>query len=212
MPWWPIHWAWVSYQSWDICTLEHFMVAQAVKTSEECQPQQYWVIVDWALVAYFIINDDALGLLRWNTNLKLPDETRAQLRHVVFELLWFESLNQVQSLWFSFEALDWYLLLMGFVDAVIGPCFIPNTYSGPWTPNIDGGNLNYEGVHFLRRLNAIKNEHQIRDDCRRKFCWSKDHGSRKKVDLALTINGIWGGWMISFDSTWRRSHLPEIWL
>ena len=39
--------------------------------------------------------------------------------------------------------------------------------SGPWTPNIDGGNLNYEGVHFLRRLNAIiKNEHRCHDDCK----------------------------------------------
>ena len=32
--------------------------------------------------------------------------------------------------------------------------------SGPWTPNIDGGNLNYEGIHFLKRMNAvIKLEH-----------------------------------------------------
>lgn len=29
---------------------------------------------------------------------------------------------------------------------------------GPWTPNKDGGNRNYEGYHFLQKLNTVIKE------------------------------------------------------
>ncbi len=44
--------------------------------------------------------------------------------------------------------------------------------NAPWTPNKDGGNLNYEGYYFLQRLNTpvIKLAHpDVSDDCRRKL-------------------------------------------
>ena len=67
--------------------------------------------------------------------------------------------------------------------------------SGPWTPNIDGENLNYEGVHFLRRLNAIiKNEHpDVMMIAEEVLLVKRSRVLKKKVDLALTINGIWVG-------------------
>lgn len=69
--------------------------------------------------------------------------------------------NQVQSFLISSLKfwIDTYHLDGIRVDAVSNMLYLDYD-SGPWTPNIDGGNLNYEGVHFLRRLNAIiKNEH-----------------------------------------------------
>ena len=39
-------------------------------------------------------------------------------------------------------------------------CSILTTMDAPWTPNKDGGNLNYEGYYFLQRLNdVIKRAH-----------------------------------------------------
>ena len=45
------------------------------------------------------------------------------------------------------------------VDAVSNMLYLDYD-DAPWTPNKDGGNLNYEGYYFLKRLNdVIKQAH-----------------------------------------------------
>ena len=88
--------------------------------------------------------------------------------------------NQVQSFLISSLKfwIDTYHLDGIRVDAVSNMLYLDYD-SGPWTPNIDGGNLNYEGVHFLRRLNAIiKNEHpDVMMIAEESSAGQKDHGS-----------------------------------
>ena len=40
------------------------------------------------------------------------------------------------------------------VDAVSNMLYLDYD-NAPWTPNKDGGNLNYEGYYFLQRLNTV---------------------------------------------------------
>ena len=126
---------------------------------EECHLNNIGVIVDW-VPGHFIINDDALAYYDGTPTFEYQDEHRAH--NYGWGALNFDlGKNQVQSFLISSLKfwIDTYHLDGIRVDAVSNMLYLDYA-SGPWTPNIDGGNLNYEGVHFLRRLNAIiKNEH-----------------------------------------------------
>lgn len=126
---------------------------------EECHLNNIGVIVDW-VPGHFIINDDALAYYDGTLTFEYQDEHRAH--NYGWGALNFDlGKNQVQSFLISSLKfwIDTYHLDGIRVDAVSNMLYLDYD-SGPWTPNIDGGNLNYEGVHFLRRLNAIiKNEH-----------------------------------------------------
>lgn len=126
---------------------------------EECHLNNIGVIVDW-VPGHFIINDDALAYYDGTPIFEYQDEHRAH--NYGWGALNFDlGKNQVQSFLISSLKfwIDTYHLDGIRVDAVSNMLYLDYD-SGPWTPNIDGGNLNYEGVHFLRRLNAIiKNEH-----------------------------------------------------
>ena len=126
---------------------------------EECHLNNIGVIVDW-VPGHFIINDDALAYYDGTPTFEYQDEHRAH--NYGWGALNFDlGKNQVQSFLISSLKfwIDTYHLDGIRVDAVSNMLYLDYD-SGPWTPNIDGGNLNYEGVNFLRRLNAIiKNEH-----------------------------------------------------
>ena len=126
---------------------------------EECHLNNIGVIVDW-VPGHFIINDDALAYYDGTPTFEYQDEHRAH--NYGWGALNFDlGKNQVQSFLISSLKfwIDTYHLDGIRVDAVSNMLYLDYD-SGPWTPNIDGGNLNYEGVHFLRRLNTIiKNEH-----------------------------------------------------
>lgn len=126
---------------------------------EECHLNNIGVIVDW-VPGHFIINEDALAYYDGTPTFEYQDEHRAH--NYGWGALNFDlGKNQVQSFLISSLKfwIDTYHLDGIRVDAVSNMLYLDYD-SGPWTPNIDGGNLNYEGVHFLRRLNAIiKNEH-----------------------------------------------------
>ena len=126
---------------------------------EECHLNNIGVIVDW-VPGHFIINDDALAYYDGTPTFEYQDEHRAH--NYGWGALNFDlGKNQVQSFLISSLKfwIDTYHLDGIRVDAVSNMLYLDYD-SGPWTPNIDGGNLNYEGVHFLRRLNAIiKNDH-----------------------------------------------------
>jgi len=64
--------------------------------------------------------------------------------------------NQVQSFLISSIKfwIDFYHLDGIRVDAVSNMLYLDYD-SGPWQPNKDGGNRNYEGYYFLQRLNTV---------------------------------------------------------
>ena len=126
---------------------------------EECHLNNIGVIVDW-VPGHFIINDDALAYYDGTPTFEYQDEHRAH--NYGWGALNFDlGKNQVQSFLISSLKfwIDTYHLDGIRVDAVSNMLYLDYD-SGPWTPNIDGGNLNYEGIHFLKRMNAvIKLEH-----------------------------------------------------
>ena len=126
---------------------------------EECHLNNIGVIVDW-VPGHFIINDDALAYYDGTPTFEYQDEHRAH--NYGWGALNFDlGKNQVQSFLISSLKfwIDTYHLDGIRVDAVSNMLYLDYD-SGPWTPNIDGGNLNYEGIHFLKRMNAvIKSEH-----------------------------------------------------
>lgn len=112
------------------------------------------VIVDW-VPGHFTINDDALAYFDGMPTFEYEDEDRAHNRGwgaLNFDL----EKNQVQSFLISSAKfwIDYYHLDGIQVDAVSNMLY--RDYDiGPWTPNKDGGNRNYEGYYFLQKLNAV---------------------------------------------------------
>ena len=152
--------------SWGYQLMGYFALEHTYGTPEEfqdfveaCHLNNIGVIVDW-VPGHFTINDDALAYYDGTPTFEYQDHHRAHnygWGAMNFDL----GKNQVQSFlissvkfWIEFYHLDGIR-----VDAVSNMLYLDYD-SGPWTPNIDGGNLNYEGIHFLKRMNAvIKLEH-----------------------------------------------------
>ena len=65
----------------------------------------------------------------------------------------------------------------------------------PWTPNKDGGNLNYEGYYFLQRLNdVIKLVHpDVMMIAEESSSQLRLLTLRIQMVLASTTSGIWAG-------------------
>ena len=152
--------------SWGYQLMGYFALEHTYGTPEEfqdfveaCHLNNIGVIVDW-VPGHFTINDDALAYYDGTPTFEYQDHHRAH--NYGWGALNFDlGKNQVQSFlissvkfWIEFYHLDGIR-----VDAVSNMLYLDYD-SGPWTPNIDGGNLNYEGIHFLKRMNAvIKSEH-----------------------------------------------------
>lgn len=121
---------------------------------EACHLHNIGVIVDW-VPGHFTINDDALAYFDGTPTFEYEDEDRAHNRSwgaLNFDL----GKNQVQSFLISSAKfwIDYYHLDGIRVDAVSNMLY--RDYDiGPWTPNKDGGNRNYEGYYFLQKLNAV---------------------------------------------------------
>ncbi|MGO5473347.1 1,4-alpha-glucan branching protein GlgB [Streptococcus hyointestinalis] len=121
---------------------------------EACHLNNIGVIVDW-VPGHFTINDDALAYYDGTPTFEYQDYNQAQNRGwgaLNFDL----GKNQVQSFLISSAKfwLDFYHIDGIRVDAVSN--MIYRDYDiGPWTPNIDGGNRNYEGYGFLQKLNRV---------------------------------------------------------
>ena len=121
---------------------------------EECHINNIGVIVDW-VPGHFTINDDALAYYDGTPTFEYQDHDRAH--NYGWGALNFDlGKNEVQSFLISSIKfwIDFYHLDGIRVDAVSNMLYLDYD-SGPWQPNIDGGNRNYEGYYFLQRLNTV---------------------------------------------------------
>ena len=121
---------------------------------EECHLNNIGVIVDW-VPGHFTINDDALAYYDGTPTFEYQDHDRAH--NYGWGALNFDlGKNQVQSFLISSIKfwIDFYHLDGIRVDAVSNMLYLDYD-SGPWQPNKDGGNRNYEGYYFLQRLNTV---------------------------------------------------------
>ena len=126
---------------------------------EECHLNNIGVIVDW-VPGHFTINDDALAYYDGTPTFEYQDHNKAH--NYGWGALNFDlGKNEVQSFLISSIKfwIDFYHLDGIRVDAVSNMLYLDYD-DAPWTPNKDGGNLNYEGYYFLQRLNdVIKQAH-----------------------------------------------------
>lgn len=147
--------------SWGYQLMGYFAFEHSYGTPEDfqnfveaCHLNNIGVIVDW-VPGHFTINDDALAYFDGTPTFEYEDEDRAHNRGwgaLNFDL----GKNQVQSFLISSAKfwIDYYHLDGIRVDAVSNMLY--RDYDiGPWTPNKDGGNRNYEGYYFLQKLNAV---------------------------------------------------------
>ncbi len=125
---------------------------------EACHQNNIGVIVDW-VPGHFTQNDDALAYFDGTPTYEYQDHHRAHNYRwgaLNFDL----GKNQVQSFLIS-SALFWieFYHIDGIrVDAVSNMLYLDYD-DGPWLPNQFGGNRNFEGYNFLRRLNGIVKYH-----------------------------------------------------
>ncbi len=125
---------------------------------EACHQNNIGVIVDW-VPGHFTQNDDALAYFDGTPTYEYQDHHRAHNYRwgaLNFDL----GKNQVQSFLIS-SALFWieFYHIDGIrVDAVSNMLYLDYD-DGPWSPNQFGGNRNFEGYNFLRRLNGIVKYH-----------------------------------------------------
>ncbi|GIO23575.1 1,4-alpha-glucan branching protein GlgB [Oceanobacillus sp. J11TS1] len=121
---------------------------------EECHRNNIGVFVDW-VPGHFCINDDALPRYDGTAQFEYQDPDRAanvRWGSVNFDL----GKPEVQSFLIS-SALFWLEMyhIDGIrVDAVSSMLYLDYD-DGPWQPNHEGGNRNYEGYYFLQKLNAV---------------------------------------------------------
>lgn len=121
---------------------------------EACHLNNIGVFVDW-VPGHFCQNDDTLPTYDGTAQFEYQNSDRAtNIRWgcVNFDL----GKPEVQSFLIS-SALFWLEMyhIDGFrVDAVSSMLYLDYD-EGPWEPNHEGGNRNYEGYYFLQKLNAV---------------------------------------------------------
>lgn len=121
---------------------------------EACHVENIGVFMDW-VPGHFCANEDMLAYFDGTPQFEYQDKNRAQ--NFGWGALNFDlGKPQVQSFLVS-SALFWldtYHLDGIRVDAVSNMIY-RDFDNGPWTPNENGTNENYEGIYFLKKLNAV---------------------------------------------------------
>lgn len=121
---------------------------------EACHLDNIGVFIDW-VPGHFCVNDDTLPYYDGTPTFEYEDPNRAKNNRwgtICFDL----GKPQVQSFLIS-SALFWIEMyhIDGIrVDAVSSMLYLDYD-EGPWEPNHEGGNRNYEGYYFLQKLNAV---------------------------------------------------------
>ncbi|MFV0558159.1 MAG: 1,4-alpha-glucan branching protein GlgB [Enterococcus sp.] len=148
-------------QSWGYQLIGYYALSSFYGTPEEfrdfvetCHLNNIGVLVDW-VPGHFCVNGDTLPYYDGTPTFEYQDPDRAHNRRwgsMNFDL----GKPQVQSFLIS-SALYWietYHLDGIRVDAVSSMLYLDYD-DGPWQPNHEGGNRNYEGYYFLQKLNAV---------------------------------------------------------
>lgn len=147
--------------SWGYQVTGFFALSSYFGTPEElrdfvdtCHANNIGVFVDW-VPAHFCVNEDTLPYYDGTPTFEYADPDRAHNRRwgtIVFD----HGKPEVQSFLIS-NALFWIEMyhLDGLrVDAVSSMLYLDYD-EGPWQPNFEGGNRNYEGFYFLQRLTRV---------------------------------------------------------
>jgi len=147
--------------SWGYQLTGFFALSSYYGTPEEfrdfvdsCHQNNIGVFVDW-VPAHFCINEDTLPYYDGTPTFEYEDPNRAhniRWGTICFDL----GKPQVQSFLIS-SALFWFEVyhIDGMrVDAVSSMLYLDYD-EGPWQPNHEGGNRNFEGYYFLQKLNAV---------------------------------------------------------
>lgn len=156
------------------------------------------IIVDW-VPGHFSQNDDALAYYDGTPTYEYQDEQRA--RNVGWQALNFDlSKPQVQSFLISSLKfwIDFYHLDGVRIDAVSNMLYLDYD-QGPWTPNSDGSNLNYDGIEFFKKLNSvIKLAHPD------VMMIAEEATSQLKITGMLEMGGL------GFDFKWNMGWMNDI--
>ncbi len=147
--------------SWGYQTTGYFALSSYYGTPEElqefvesCHLNNIGVFIDW-VPAHYCANEDALPYYDGTPTFEYADFDRAKNNRwgtICFDL----GKPQVQSFLIS-SALFWIEMyhIDGIrVDAVSSMLYLDYD-EGPWKPNHEGGNRNFEGFYFLQKLNAV---------------------------------------------------------
>lgn len=165
---------------------------------EECHTHNIGVIVDW-VPGHFTINDDALAYYDGTPTFEYQDHNKAH-NHGWGALNFDLGKNEVQSFLISCikHWIDVYHLDGIRVDAVSNMLYL-NYDDAPWTPNKDGGNLNYEGYYFLQRLNEV-----IKLEYPDVMMIAEESSSAIKITGMKEIGGL------GFDYKWNMGWMNDI--
>lgn len=147
--------------SWGYQLIGFFAVSSYYGTPEEfqdfveaCHLANIGVFIDW-VPGHYCANEDTLPYYDGTPTFEYTDPNRAKNNRwgtICFDL----GKPQVQSFLLS-SALYWIEMfhIDGIrVDAVSSMLYLDYD-DGPWTPNHEGGNRNFEGYYFLQKLNAV---------------------------------------------------------
>ncbi|MDT2712114.1 1,4-alpha-glucan branching protein GlgB [Enterococcus dongliensis] len=121
---------------------------------EACHLNNIGVFVDW-VPGHYCINEDTLPYYDGTPQFEYIDPDRAKNNRwgsINFDL----GKPQVQSFLIS-SAMFW--IEMFHIDGIrvdaVSSMIYRDYDDGPWTPNHEGGNRNFEGYYFLQKLNAV---------------------------------------------------------
>lgn len=191
--------------SWGYQLTGYFALEHTYGTPEEFQDfveaahlAGIGVIVDW-VPGHFSQNDDALAYFDGTPTYEYQDGNRA--RNVGWQALNFDlSKPQVQSFLISSLKfwIDFYHIDGVRIDAVSNMLYLDYD-QGPWTPNPDGSNTNYDGVEFFKKLTSvIKLAHP---DI---IMAAEEASSQIKITGMLEMGGL------GFDFKWNMGWMNDV--
>ncbi|AYW48734.1 1,4-alpha-glucan branching enzyme [Tetragenococcus osmophilus] len=191
--------------SWGYQLTGFFALSSYYGTPEEfrdfvdlCHQNNIGVFVDW-VPAHFCMNEDTLPYYDGTPTFEYEDPDRAH--NIRWGTLCFDlGKPQVQSFLIS-SALFWldvYHLDGMRVDAVSSMLYLDYD-EGPWQPNHEGGNRNYEGYYFLQKLNAVI-----------KLAFPQATMMAEESSSETQITGMIESGALGFDYKWNMGWMNDV--